>query len=156
MTTPSAGCGQGLRESLRQHEGRAQVGFDMAVPALAGGIVPFVALEDAGVVHQHADRPERRFGRGKEAGDRGLVGEIGGQHHGFGAEGANAARRPLGVVPAGMAVDRHREPGFRQRQRNRAAEASRAAGHQGGAWDGGRDREHRGGCMPVGRERQAA
>ena len=49
-------------ELLHQHERRAQVGLDMRVPGGAGGVVPFVALERAGVVHQHADRAERRRG----------------------------------------------------------------------------------------------
>ena len=62
ITTPSASAGQRAGEVLHQHEGRAQAGLDVGIPGGAGGVVPFVALERAGVVHQHADRPERRGG----------------------------------------------------------------------------------------------
>ncbi len=46
-------------EVLHQHERRAQAGFQVGIPGSACRIVPFVAVERTGVVHQHADWPER-------------------------------------------------------------------------------------------------
>ena len=126
-------------EVLHQHEGRAQAGLDVGVPGGAGGIVPFVALERAGVVHQHADRTERRRGLRQQRLGRRFVGEVGRQQRGAAAEAADRlAGRGAGVA-AGVAVHRDVEAGLRQRERDGAADALRRPGDQCGAGNGGRD-----------------
>ena len=88
MTAPSAVSAEQAGEVLHQHERRAQVGLEMRVPGGAGGVVPLVALEAAGVVDQHADRAERRGGLRQQGGGRGFVGEVGVQQRRRGGRGA--------------------------------------------------------------------
>ena len=130
---------QGQRESLHQHEGSAQVGLDVPVPACPGGIVPFVAFEGAGVVDQHADRPEHcRRGR-QQAARGGFVRQVGRQHDGATAARADRRRGLLRCVRAAVAVHREVESRVGQRQGDGAAEPLRTAGHQGDTRDGGGD-----------------
>ena len=113
----------------------------MRVPAFPRGVVPFVALEGAGIVDQHADRAERGGGGGQQGGDLGLPRQVGLQRHGAAAERPD---RGGGVRRLGLAagvVDGDVEAGFGQRERDGAAEALRAAGDQRGAGDRGGDGE---------------
>ena len=127
---PAAGAG----EVLHQHEGRAQVRFQMRVPGGAGGVVPLVALERAGVVDQHADRAERRGGRRQQAAISAPPAS------GRPAAARRDARRRMSAQVlrrprAGMAVHGDVETGLGQRQRDGVAEPARAAGDQGGTRD---------------------
>ena len=95
-------------EMLHQHEGRAQVGLEMRVPGGAGGVVPLVALEAAGVVDQHADRAERRGWPGAA-----------GRWSGFPAPGRPAAARRGGPGRRCRRRSRHRRRGWRGSARRR-------------------------------------
>ena len=59
--------GQGVRglrgKRLGQHEGRAQVAFNVAVPLGAGGGGDGIMLEDRGVIDQKGQRPAQRIRR---------------------------------------------------------------------------------------------
>ena len=121
-------------EVLHQHEGRAQAGLDMRVPGGAGGVMPFVALERAGVVDQHADRAERSGGFAARA--PGWRFRCRGRRCSSAGAAANAADRRAGRhggVAVGMAMQGDIKAGIRERERDGAADALCRAGDQCGA-----------------------
>jgi len=122
-----------MGELLDQHEGSAEAGFDMGIPGGAGRIVPLVALERAGVVDQYAEWPECLGGRRRQPLHRRLIGEVRGHQGGAPAQPANRLAGRLPSVAAGMAMDRDVEPCLGERQRDRASDTLRSAGHQGSA-----------------------
>ena len=130
-------------EVLDQHEGRAQVGLDMPVPGRTRRVVPLVALEHAGVVDQHADRPQRRLGRRQQARHFGLPRQVGAQRDGRAAAPADFGTRRLRLRlrRAGMAVHGDGEPGVGQAERDGTAKPPRRARHQCGTRDAPRDIE---------------
>ncbi len=95
--------------------------------------MPFVALERAGVVHQHADRAERRCGLRQQCLGLCFIGEVGLQQRGAAARAADGIAGGHARVAVGMAVHCHVKPGLGQRERDGTADALCRPGDQGGA-----------------------
>ena len=123
---------------LHQHEWRAQAGLDVRVPGGARGVVPFVALERAGVVHQNTDRAECRAGLRQQ--------RLWSAASSVRSAGNSVARRPRRRIAsqcfdardaAGVAMHCDIEASACQGERDGATDALRPTGNQGGAWDAG-------------------
>ena len=129
------GGGEGAGHGLHQDEGGAEVGLEVTVPAGAGGVGPFVALEKAGVVDEDADGAEGGGGAGDEGGGGGLVGEVGLEGDGL----VEFGRQCFGLGLAGAVMDGDAETGGGEGARDGCAHALRAAGDEGGSREAGGD-----------------
>ena len=109
----------------------------MCVPGGPRGVVPFVALERAGVVHQHADRPERRDGLRQHPDDVGFLGQIGLQHDAAHTSAGYLGAGGLGFRDTRAAMQRDGEAGVGEGEGDRATDPLSAAGNQGSARDSG-------------------
>ncbi|MEY3730740.1 MAG: hypothetical protein RLZZ57_1496 [Pseudomonadota bacterium] len=134
---------QCLGEALRQHEGRAQIGFNVAVPGFARRILPFIAFKGGRVIHQHPQRAERLAGFRDQPRDFRFLAEFGLQRDGTAAKGADFGGRGLSRFGAGGIMDGDIKAGFSKRERHGAAKPLAGAGDQRGGGDVGRDHARR-------------
>ena len=127
---PSASSGNGRRERLHQHEGRAQVDRHVKIPARAVRALQVVILEGGSIVDEAAERPESVCRARHQGFDLGLNGEIGPERHGAAAGLLDACNDIVGGIARLAMVHRNRPAVARQRLGNSAADADRAAGDQ--------------------------
>ena len=127
---------QGGGEVLGEHEGGAQIGLEMGIPARARRAVPFVTLEGARIVDEHADRPERRRGGAEQRRDLRLASEVRREHMGALAERPHLLGRGGAGGVALPPVHGHGEAGLRQGEHDGAADALAAPRDQRDARDG--------------------
>ena len=144
ITTPSASAGRARAKCCISTNGARRPGSRCAVPGGTGGVVPFVTLERAGVVHQHADGAERFAGarpaacRFADSSARSAA-----QHDGAAAALADLGGGRLGGGGAGVAMQRDVEAGTSQGERDGTADTLGGAGDQRGARDVQGYRQHR-------------
>ena len=103
---------QHARELLHQHERCAQPWLDVRIPRGTVGIVPFVALERRGVVHQHANRTKRRGGTWQQCRCLCLIAEVGAQQHGPAVDLADLGARGLRGGNTGVVMQGDVEPSY--------------------------------------------
>ena len=84
----------------RRMKRRGQVGGDHGVPLLDRKVLDLGDELDAGIVHQHVDRPEGGFGRGDHGGDLVRLGDVGARVDRLDAE--------LLLQPGALLLDRGR------------------------------------------------
>ena len=122
------------REGLHEDEWCAEVGSHVAVPTFGRGI-PFVALEQAGVVDQHAERADQFRCMRKELGGSGFVRKVGLDGACLAAVCADGGGGVFGRLAAGVVVNGHGETGASQRIGDRPAEPLAGSGHESRAGD---------------------
>ena len=133
------GIGQRPGEKLRQHKGRTQIGFHMAVPGIPRRVMPFIAFEGGGVVHQHAKRTECLGGVRDQLGDLGLHTQFGLERDGAPTKRANFGSGGFSGIGAAGVVDGDIKAGFSQCKRQGAAKPLASAGDQRGRGEVGGD-----------------
>ena len=119
-----------LAEGLGQHQGRPQVGFDVIVPAFAGGALPVIVFEQRGGIDQ---RGEGADGGGSAVHQRGglvFPGKISPESRNVDARGARFGGGAFGILGGAVIVDRHVPAGRRQVQGDGASQPLGGAGDQ--------------------------
>src|SRR5262249_20316763 len=86
---------------------------------------------DAGVVHEHVDRPERLLDLLHHARDRGGIAHVALEDLGAAVGGADLRAHGLGLLGAAEGGYGHRRAGAGELERDSASDPARAAGHQG-------------------------
>ena len=120
------------RHCLHQHEGRAQIGLHVPVPALPAGGGEAVMLENRGVVDQDADRPQRRPRALDQRPRLRFVPEIGGERHRAAAGAFYRVHGPGGLVAGRAVMDRDRMTALGEGFGDRPTNPPRGAGNQRG------------------------
>ncbi len=142
---PPLSAGSCAREFLHQHEGRAQIGLDVAVPARARHLERLVALEHRGVVDETAERTERRRPRPAPAPpSRPRCARSAAERHGLAAAARDLGDQRLGRLARAVIMHRDRPAVGGERQGDGAADALRPAGDERRARHGARRVGHRG------------
>ena len=115
---------------LRAQERRLQVDRDGAVEIVFGQIVDAADDRHARIVDENVDRAERGANLVDHRSYGCRLGDIGRDRDGAAAASLDPGDDRLGIIGALAVIDRDRSPQFRERQRNRRANAAGRARHQ--------------------------
>ncbi len=111
----------------------------MPVPGFARRVLPFIAFEGGGVVHQHTQCAKRLGGVRDELSDFRFLAEFGAERDGAAAQGADIGGRCLGGFSAGSVMDGDIKAGLSKRKRHGTAKPLASARDQRGGGDVGGD-----------------
>ena len=124
-----------LARMRRQHglgaeKRRFQVDRDGRIEFGLGQVIDAAHDRDAGIVDENVDRAERERDVIDHLGDGGGLRHVGGDRDGAAALALDAGHDRFGFGGALAVIDRDGGAGLGQRDRNRGADAARAARHQ--------------------------
>ena len=118
------------QHGLRAQERRFQVDRDGAVEIVLGQIIDAAHDRDAGIVDENVDRAERGSDLFDHRSHGRRLRDIGRDRDGAAAAGLDPGDDGVGIIRALAVIDRDRGARFRERQRNRRADAAGCARHQ--------------------------